>query len=403
MKLVMVKEIYENGKTLESNINGDNRLNSIVNSTPPPESANFAESLIGHQFPNGWVITEKLQRPGSIGAEDLTGSYFSIGYIATKTEQRSNGSSVVKNAFVKAIDVQKALTVNGGMSLMDRLKLVTNGHTFECSILDVCIKAKLDRVVSIIDKGELTPPAGSMVGVPYIMFELADGDLRKIVSRSSKIDDAWRFRVLHDVAVGIQQLHSQRIAHQDLKPSNVLVFDVEGRGAKIGDLGRASQRGLDVEHDKLVVAGHPSYAPPEQMFGVRPERWEDRREGCDLYHLGTLATFLFSGITPTDHYLESLPLNVRPNPWGGNGSCNYQTALPFLTAEFTVFLEKVSKDFPGWASVEITSMIQNACDPDYGKRGDPAARRKVGSPLGIETFVSRFDRLAKQAAVEARK
>lgn len=368
-----------------------------------PSVTNFAENLIGHQFPNGWVITDKLQKPGSVGAKDLTGSFFSIGYTATKTEKESNGRSVVKNAFVKVIDVQRALTINSGTSLMDRLKLVTDGHTFECSILDVCIKAKLDRVVSIIDKGELSAPSGTLVGVPYIMFELADGDLRKIVSRSNKIDDAWRLRVLHDIAVGIQQLHGQRIAHQDLKPSNVLVFDTDRKGAKIGDLGRASQRGMNIDHDQLVVAGHPSYAPPEQMFGVTPERWEDRREGCDLYHLGTLATFLFSGITPTDHYLRSLPENVRPEQWGGNGSCNYYTALPFLTAEFTAFLSQIAVDLPNWASAEITTMVENACNPNYEKRGDPAARRRVGSPLGIETFVSRFDRLAKQAEIESRK
>jgi serine/threonine protein kinase len=235
------------------------------------------------------------------------------------------------------------------------------------------------------------------------MFELADGDLRKVVSRSNKIDDAWRLRVLHDVAVGIQQLHGQRIAHQDLKPSNVLVFDKDGKGAKIGDLGRASQRGLSIDHDQFVVAGHPNYAPPEQMFGLRPERWEDRREGCDIYHLGTLVTFLFSGITPTDHYLGSLPLNVRPNPWGGNGTCDYHSALPFLTAEFTVFLDKIASDLPKWASSQILKIVENACNPDYEKRGDPAARRRVGSPLGIETFVSRFDRLAKYAEIESRK
>ncbi len=372
-------------------------------SEAPLSGANFAENLIGHEFPNGWVITDKLQKPGSMGAKDLTGSFFSIGYTATKTEKESSGRSVTKNAFVKVIDVQRALTLNTGTSLMDRLKLVTDGHTFECSILDVCIKAKLDRVVSIIDKGELSAPTGTLVGVPYIMFELADGDLRKIVSRSNKIDDAWRLRVLHDVAVGIQQLHGQRIAHQDLKPSNVLVFDTDRKGAKIGDLGRASQRGMNIDHDDFVIAGHPSYAPPEQMFGVIPERWEDRREGCDLYHLGTLATFLFSGITPTDHYLNSLPVDVRPARWGGNGSCNYHAALPFLIAEFTDFLSKIANDLPSWARAEITTIIENACNPDFAKRGDPAARRRVGSPLGIEAFVSRFDRLAKQAEIESRK
>ena len=44
-------------------------------------------------------------------------------------------------------------------------------------------------------------------------------------------------RTLHHIAVGLQQLHGEGIAHQDLKPSNVLFF--ETFGAKLADLGCA--------------------------------------------------------------------------------------------------------------------------------------------------------------------
>lgn len=100
------------------------------------------------------------------------------------------------------------------------------------------------------------------IPLPFIMFELADGDVRKVIAKASQIDDAWRFNVLHDVAVGLQQLHSKKIAHQDLKPSNVLLFDAEKRGAKIGDLGRASIMGTGASHDQMTIAGAKSYAPP---------------------------------------------------------------------------------------------------------------------------------------------
>lgn len=367
-------------------------------------STSLAENLVGYELPGGWVITEKHQRPGTPGATDLTGSFFSIGYTAKKTEQTGKGQKKETGAFVKVIDVQKALRVKNGMTLMERLKSITDSHAFECSILDVCIRAKLDRIVNILGQGEFDHPDNSGgVAVPYIIFELADGDIRKIVSRSNKLDDAWRLRVLHNVAVGLQQLHGQKIAHQDLKPSNVLMFDKAQKGAKIGDLGRASQQGNGFEHDKFVIAGHPSYAPPEQVYGIRPERWEDRREGCDLYHLGSLATFLFAGTTPTDHYVQSLPANLRPLHWNGQGTCNYATAIPILTMEFTAFLLRIQQDLPSWAREELTSIIENACTPDFNRRGDPQARKKVGEPIGIESFVSRFDRLAKRAEIEVQK
>lgn len=349
---------------------------------------------MGQSLPGGYTITRQLPRPGSAGATDLTGSWFSIGYIA------SNGN---KEAFLKVIDVQQALAAQPGSTLMERLKQVADSHSFECSILDICSKAKLDRIVRILDKGELPPPHGAFIPIPYILFELADGDVRKIVSRTSKIDDAWRFRVLHNVAVGLQQLHGQQIAHQDLKPSNILLFEQDGKGAKIGDLGRASRRGMDAGHDEFSIAGAKNYAPPEQVYGIRPERWEDRREGCDLYHLGSLATFMFSGTTPTDYYLQVLSPEIRPAIWLGSSTCDYQTALPILTSVFTAFVDLITQDIPPWARDELSQIIVNACNPDYTKRGDPDARKRTGNPIGIDAFVSRFDRLSKRAEVELRR
>ena len=364
-----------------------------MNATKPELPASHAENLVGTKLDDGWVISRKLPKPGDQGAEDLTGSHFSIGYIAAKDKTE---------AFLKVIDVETVVRGTGA-SLIERLKNVTDSHSFECSILDICHKAKLDRVVRVLLQGELKPPSGSVFPIPYILFELADGDVRKIVSRTNRLDDAWRLNVLHDVAVGLQQLHSQDIAHQDLKPSNVLIFDRDGKGAKIGDLGRASRRGMESGHDNLEIAGALVYAPPEQIFGLIPELWVDRREGCDLYHLGTLAGFLFSGTTPTDYYLQTLDHNVRPRSWSGAGKCDYQAALPLLISTFTAFIAQIREDFPNWAADELSQMIMYACNPDYKKRGDPDARSRTGSPLGVETFVSRFDRLAKRAEVELRK
>lgn len=352
--------------------------------------------LTGTVLEGGWTLDKALPRPGEEGAEGLTGSYFSLGYTA------SNGK---KRAFVKVIDVGKALKSQSGSSMMQRLKLVSDSHNFECSILDVCTRAKLDRVVSILGHGELPPhPKDPMqIALPYIVFELADGDVRKIISRTNSIDDVWRFKVLHNIATGLQQLHGQEIAHQDLKPSNVLIFDEANDGAKIGDLGRASKKHLDVMHDGFDIPGALAYAPPEQVYGIRPERWQDRREACDLYQLGTLLTFMFSGATPTEYFIGNLDKSVLPQKWRGKGHCDYETALPILQAAMTSFVDSIQEDFPPWAKDELKTIVLNACNPDYSKRGDPGARQRTGNPIGIEVFISKFDRLATQASIEARK
>ena len=56
------------------------------------------------------------------------------------------------------------------------------------------------------------------------------------------------------------------------------------------------RRGHQVWIDNLMIAGDRTYAPPEQLYSSRHPDFVVRRIGCDLYLLGNLAAFLFSGI-----------------------------------------------------------------------------------------------------------
>lgn len=182
----------------------------------------------------------------------------------------------------------------------------------------------------------------------------------------------------------------------------MLVFNTDGEGAKIGDLGRASLQGQLAPHDGLNIAGARAYAPPEQAYGISPSRWEDHRESCDLYHLGSLTCFLLTGRLPNDYFRRHLDSAILPAIWGGLGKSEFSLALPFLREALTTFVAEIATDFPSWGREELSQIILNTCDPDFGKRGDPGARARSGSPLGLETFVSRFDRLARRALVKTR-
>ncbi|MCV2439862.1 protein kinase domain-containing protein [Paucibacter sp. DJ2R-2] len=364
-------------------------------SAVPASNDNAAFDLVGQVVADGWKITQRLPRKNEPGGEHLTGGHFSIGYIAEK------GS---KKAFVKAIDVQGVIEDrDSGLKLIPRLKRMTDSHSFESTILDVCKKAKLDRVVEVIASDEIEVPSSRHgIPVPYIMFELANGDIRKAIDASEKIDAAWKLRVLHNAAVGIQQLHRNNISHQDLKPSNVLLFGQDSAVAKIGDMGRASRRGLAAEHDEYDVPGAVAYAPPEQIFGVRPERWEDRREGCDIYHLGAMAAFLFTGVTLSARLSQALPPEMLPHLWGGQSGCDYDMALPILKRALAEFVADSQSCFPVWIAEELSQIIMTACEPDWRTRGDAKARQALGNKVGIDAYVSRFDRLAKAASVKTR-
>ena len=137
--------------------------------------------------------------------------------------------------------------------------------------------------------------------VPYLIFPMAEGDIRGEVESGrfeKKFDLAWALRSLHHSAIGLQELHGMGIAHQDIKPSNVLVFPVEG--SKLTDLGSASQVGNPSRSDKMIVPGDVSYAIPEQWYGWSQSADFPNRYLVDLYRLGSLIFFFFADCSATD-------------------------------------------------------------------------------------------------------
>lgn len=346
-------------------------------------------ALEGKQLNSGWKVSKRLPVRGEPGAEGKTGGNFSVGYIV------ENGST---SAFMKVFDITHAFAAPADRIAFE-LQRISTAYIHEKELLDLCRSARLDRIVQVLDHGTITD--GLHPPIFYLIFEKADGDIRSVLGSLGLLEDSLKFKHLHHVAIGLDQLHKQKVAHQDLKPSNVLIFERDNGGAKIGDLGRASRLGKEAEHDSYMIAGDPNYAPPEQLYGYRAAEWVNRREACDLYHLGALMCFLFSGISPTVGTLSFLGKEMIPapmGPWHGG----YPNALPFLTAAFTKFMGELEPRLPEWCQSELANMIKTACDPDVKRRGDPKARLLVGSPVGIDRYISRIAQLSKKGEVYAR-
>jgi serine/threonine protein kinase len=246
----------------------------------------------------------------------------------------------------------------------------------------------------VIAEGSVTVPDGGPVPkVNYLIFELANGDIRRIMRLSDDLDAAWAFRSLKDVALGLSQLHAGGIAHQDVKPSNVL--DVQGR-FKLGDLGRASRRGERGPFDHARCAGDPNYLTPEQMYGFELPDWDARRRATDLYHLGSLMLFLLTGVSATAALYSHLASAHLPAPWGEWGGTYDQVVVHLREATGRIAdLIPVFSDQQLRESV-ITRFIE-LCDPDPRTRGHPKSRVGLGSPYSLERYVSAFDALAARA------
>ena len=251
-------------------------------------------------------------------------------------------------------------------------------------------------MITALDDGAITVQnVSSPSTVQYIIFELAEGDIRTQMSQADKLDIAWALRSLHQMAVGLQQLHSISVAHQDLKPSNVLLF-ASYTSSKLADLGRAAVEGQTPPHYGFDVAGDCSYAPPELLYGAVPRSWEAKRIGCDTYLLGSMVSSLFTSVAMTPLIMMSLDPRFHWTSWAGT----YEEVLPYIRAAFHDALTYIAEEFPYEFKEPLTEIVAQLCDPDSSLRGHPQDRSmRSGNQFALERYVSKFDLLAKKSEI----
>lgn len=339
--------------------------------TPRP-----AELLLGRTLDGGWRVEERVERsPGS------TGGCFSVSY-----RVRSESGMV---AFLKALDFSQALRAPDPANALQAL---TEAYNFERDLLSKCRDRKMDRVVRIYAEGKIHVDESVAGVVQYLIFELGDRDVRLHLDFADNVDIAWKLRSLHHVATGLSQLHSAGIAQQDLKPSNVLVFD--GKTSKVGDLGRAAYESQAGPWDGLQIAGDPAYAPPECLYGYVDPHWKTRRFGSDLYLLGSMAVFFFTGLATTAMLAHELHESHRWRDWGGT----FDEALPYIRDAFGRVIGCFASQVAGARlRDDLVPVIEQLCDPDPRRRGLPAGIAGRSSRYSLERYVSKFDAMARRA------
>lgn len=327
-----------------------------------------AERLVGKKLLNGWTVVDYVnKKPGA------TGSNFSVGYQVRDEHGRE--------AFLKALDFSGAM---GSSDPTRKLEEMTATFNFERDLLIKCKSGSLDRVVRALEDGSIEIDG---MPVPYLIFELADCDMRAHMDLSAKLDLAWMLRILHHVTVGLSQLHGLRIAHQDLKPSNVLIFN--GLIGKLADLGRSAHPDHQPPHAEFVIPGGFPYAPPELRYGYAHPDFKTRRFGSDLFLLGNIILFSFTRLTMSAVLLAHITPEQMPPKWKGT----YQDVLPYLQNAFNDALDSIENHIPVEVRDDILTMLRQLCEPDLSKRGHPLNRNN----FSLERYITKLNLLAYKA------
>lgn len=353
---------------------------------PAPTGAYLkpAEALTGVVLNDGWVVTSRrVKSPGA------TGGNFSVCY---EVERPANGKAEV--AFMKALDFSTVR--QSPLPLADALQAMTRAYTFERDLVMSCATKGMRNVVRAVGAGQvdapinlIDPQLSFIQQVPYIILEAADGDVRKALSTTKSVEEAWLLRVLHGVANGIRQLHGHGVTHQDLKPSNVMTFaDI----AKVGDLGRAVLDSGTGEYDHLDFAGDKTYAPPELLYGHLGSDSRIRTRQTDLYQLGSLGVFLYMGVGLTAQIFAKLDPAFWPRTWPRD----YPNVLPYLRDAYDQCIAEFGACVSMPLRQRVTATVLELTSPDPVLRGNPKAQ--VDSlRCSMERYVSKFDLLARRA------
>lgn len=176
------------------------------------------------------------------------------------------------------------------------------------------------NIVTVFDFG-ISPEVGF-----YLVMELLKGaSLRAELRRIKAFHPAVAVRLIHELCLGVQSMHSRRITHRDLKPENIFLEQRPQGGVRVKllDFGLAKlQEAMGDDDDSTdvqqateitttgAILGSPAYLSPEQCVG-------DFIDGrSDVYTLGVV---LFETLTgqlpfPSRNVAEVLRRHIAETP-----------------------------------------------------------------------------------------
>ena len=230
--------------------------------------------------------------------------------------------------------------------------------------------------------------------VPYLVFEMADDDIHHMLDVAERLEFSWKMKSLHDVAVGMYNLHKVGITHQDIKPSNILQFNDE---TKIGDLGCSSCEALDSPYKDRLFTGDHNYSPPERSYNWTISDSSKQKYLTDCYLLGSLIVFYITGVSMNALLYRYLPESYLPDHYQGD----LDPIRSYLNNAFALALEEIKKSIPEIRLRDrLLQTIEYLCSPIPEYRGHPKNLSLThGNPYSLERFISTLDLMKQEAEI----
>lgn len=208
-------------------------------------------------------------------------------------------SALREPGFVPGYEIQNHLG-GGAFGEVYRLRKTSIGKSFAIKFLRLeesleegsgAVERELDsvRLFASIDHPNLVSieDMGVVRDVPYLIMGYAGEDTLARRIQSGELDSHAALRYFVQSCRGVLALHDRRLAHFDLKPSNIFLH---GDVARVGDYGLAKLLSEDLQKHSSS-RGTPQYMAPEMLRGQADLR-------ADIYSLGVILFECFAGVPP---------------------------------------------------------------------------------------------------------
>jgi eukaryotic-like serine/threonine-protein kinase len=173
--------------------------------------------------------------------------------------------------------------------------------------VEILHRLKHPNIIRIINSGQLQNTA-------YIVLEFLEGiHLNRITPKNTGLPYKTIWPFIEQISLGLIHMHEEKIAHLDLKPSNILLTHQENQTPLIKIIDFDIARDVDTAWSHSEKSwGTPGYIAPERILN---ESKPDIRS--DIYAFGAIIAFLLTGQKPftgeADKEILTKQLNQSPD------------------------------------------------------------------------------------------